>query len=358
MTVRAATSLAHRYLQRKDRVGVVSFGGFLSWLLPGSGTLQLYRIVDSLLQMNIVLSFAARGVDVLPPRIAAAEGARDRADTAPRSARGGGLLDLRARGFDLVVVEVSPVPFVDGRRRSAGEALVPALAALARGAPRPVRARRRSRRRMARRRSPQRPARGGGGIQAVRKARARIALAAASACTYAGVFAYALAREHERTAAPVTAALGGLGALLLLLVLRRADADLLPWPLGLLGVALCRRDRGARLRRGRGSPLRRGRAPPLRRAGGVVDGRAVRDQGGPRRRDRARGRRRRARSAAASPSPRSSSRSPRPPPAAGSRGRCSGRRRRRRRRARRRGRASRRGVGAPLHYAAVQGAFV
>ena len=48
LTVRAATSLAHRYLQRKDRVGLVSFGGFLSWLLPTSGTRQLYRIVDSL----------------------------------------------------------------------------------------------------------------------------------------------------------------------------------------------------------------------------------------------------------------------------------------------------------------------
>jgi len=113
MTVRAATSLAHRYLQRKDRVGVVSFGGFLSWLLPGSGTLQLYRIVDSLLQMNIVLSFAARGVDVLPPRslppkalVIALTPLLD-----PRAAAA--ILDLRARGFDLVVVEVSPVPFVE-----------------------------------------------------------------------------------------------------------------------------------------------------------------------------------------------------------------------------------------------------
>jgi len=113
MTVRAATSLAHRYLQRKDRVGIVSFGGFLSWLLPGSGTLQLYRIVDSLLQMNIVLSFAAREVDVLPPRslppkalVIALTPLLD-----PRAAAA--ILDLRARGFDLVVVEVSPVPFVE-----------------------------------------------------------------------------------------------------------------------------------------------------------------------------------------------------------------------------------------------------
>ena len=113
MTVRAATSLAHRYLQRKDRVGLVSFGGFLSWLLPGSGTRQLYRIVDSLLQVDIVLSYAARDVDVLPPRSLPAK-ALVLALTPLLDARTQqALLDLRARGFDLVVVEVSPVPFVD-----------------------------------------------------------------------------------------------------------------------------------------------------------------------------------------------------------------------------------------------------
>jgi uncharacterized protein (DUF58 family) len=113
LAVRAATSLAHRYLQRKDRVGVVSFGGYLSWLLPASGTRQLYKIVDSLIQMDVVLSFAAKGVDFLPPRslppkalVFALTPLLD-----PRSAAA--LLDLRARGFDLVVIEVSPVPFVD-----------------------------------------------------------------------------------------------------------------------------------------------------------------------------------------------------------------------------------------------------
>ena len=112
LVVRAATSLAHGYLQHKDRVGLVSFGGFLSWLLPTSGTLQLYKIVDSLLQTDIVLSFASRGVDILPPRslppkalVLALTPLLDQ-----RSARA--LLDLRARGFDLVVVEVSPVEFV------------------------------------------------------------------------------------------------------------------------------------------------------------------------------------------------------------------------------------------------------
>jgi uncharacterized protein (DUF58 family) len=112
LTVRAATSLAHRYLERKDRVGVVSFGGYLSWLLPASGTRQLYRIVDSLLQMDIVLSFARKGIDILPPRTLPAKALVLALSPLldPRSA--GALLDLRARGFDLVVIEVSPVPFV------------------------------------------------------------------------------------------------------------------------------------------------------------------------------------------------------------------------------------------------------
>jgi uncharacterized protein (DUF58 family) len=112
MTIRAAASLAHRYLQRKDRVGVVSFGGFLSWLLPASGTRQLYRIVDSLLQMDVVLSFAAKGIDILPPRTLPPK-ALVLALTPLLDARSAAaLLDLRARGFDLVVIEVSPVPFV------------------------------------------------------------------------------------------------------------------------------------------------------------------------------------------------------------------------------------------------------
>ena len=135
LTVRAATSLAHRYLQRKDRVGLVSFSGFLTWLLPASGTHQLYTIVDSLLQMDVVLSFATKGVDVLPPRtlppkalVLALTPLLD-----PRSAAA--LLDLRARGYDLVVIEVSPVPFIEPGEAS-WRAVVPAVAAVARVAAR------------------------------------------------------------------------------------------------------------------------------------------------------------------------------------------------------------------------------
>jgi uncharacterized protein (DUF58 family) len=111
MAVRAAASLAHGYLREKDRVGLVGFGGVLNWLLPGSGMVQLYRIVDSLLDTEIILNYAWKDIDVLPRRtlppqalvLALTPLIDERAVTA--------LLDLRGRGFDLAIVEISPLPF-------------------------------------------------------------------------------------------------------------------------------------------------------------------------------------------------------------------------------------------------------
>jgi uncharacterized protein (DUF58 family) len=121
LAVRAASSLAARYLQRKDRVGLVGFGGVLSWLLPRSGTVQLYRIVDSVIQTEIVLSYAVRGVEVLPPRTLPPK-ALVLALTPLLDVRSAAaLLDLRARGFDLVVIELSPLPFVDPGRSDAAQ---------------------------------------------------------------------------------------------------------------------------------------------------------------------------------------------------------------------------------------------
>ncbi len=116
--LRAASSLAARYLREKDRVGFVSFGGTLNWLLPATGATQLYRIVDSMLDTRIALNFAWKDIDViprrtLPPRalvLAVSPLLDDRSVSA--------LLDVRGRGFDLVVIEISPLRFLpppDGR---------------------------------------------------------------------------------------------------------------------------------------------------------------------------------------------------------------------------------------------------
>jgi uncharacterized protein (DUF58 family) len=110
--LRAAASLAARYLRQRDRVGFVSFGGMLNWLLPATGARQLYRIVDAMLDTQIILSYAWQDLVVVPRRtlppqalvLALTPLLDDRAATA--------LLDLRARGFDLIVIEISPLAFV------------------------------------------------------------------------------------------------------------------------------------------------------------------------------------------------------------------------------------------------------
>jgi uncharacterized protein (DUF58 family) len=116
LAVRAAASLAERYLRRKDRVGLVSFGGYLTWLLPSSGVVQRYRIADSLLQSEIVLTYAAKGVDVLPPRTLPPKALVLALSPLLDQRSAASLVDLRARGYDLVVIEVSPLPFVQPGR--------------------------------------------------------------------------------------------------------------------------------------------------------------------------------------------------------------------------------------------------
>ena len=118
-SVRAAGALAELYLREKDRVGVVSFGGVLNWLTVWSGPVQLYRIVDSLLDAEIWLSYVWKDIDVIPTRtlppralvLALTPLLDDRAI--------GALADLRTRGFDLAIIEVYPCPTSSRARRRA-----------------------------------------------------------------------------------------------------------------------------------------------------------------------------------------------------------------------------------------------
>jgi uncharacterized protein (DUF58 family) len=111
MAVRAAASLADRYLKHKDRVGLVSFGGLLNWLTPATGLVQLYRIVDSLLDTEIMLSYAWKDIEVVPRRTLPPQALVVGLTPLLDERAVGAMLDLRRRGFDLAVIEVSPEPF-------------------------------------------------------------------------------------------------------------------------------------------------------------------------------------------------------------------------------------------------------
>ena len=108
--VRATAVLARAYLQRRDRVALVSFGGELTWLTAEAGTRQLYRIVEALIASEVRPSFWWKDVTHLPRRLLPSR-ALVLALSPLLDPRGiDALLDLRARGYDLAVVEVSPVP--------------------------------------------------------------------------------------------------------------------------------------------------------------------------------------------------------------------------------------------------------
>ena len=118
-SVEAAATLAGAHLGANDRVGLVDMGGMFRWVRPSGGTVQLHRIVDVLVGTQVMSSAVNRTIDVLPVRalprrslVIALSPLLDRRGIAAIEA-------LRARGFDLVVVECSPEAHVrkaEGRR--------------------------------------------------------------------------------------------------------------------------------------------------------------------------------------------------------------------------------------------------
>ena len=112
LAVRATSAVADAYVRRRDRVGLISFGGILRWLAPGTGLVQLYRVVDALLDTQIVLSYYWKEIDVIPRRMLPPSSLVIALSPLLDQRSVGALLDLRARGYDLAVIDVSPVPFV------------------------------------------------------------------------------------------------------------------------------------------------------------------------------------------------------------------------------------------------------
>ncbi len=111
--VRTAATLATRFLERRDRVGLVAFGGILRWLEPGGGLAQQYRLVDALLETGVEFSYAWKDVNVIPARtlppralVIAVTPLLDERSLAA-------LADLRGRGHDLVVLDISPEPHLE-----------------------------------------------------------------------------------------------------------------------------------------------------------------------------------------------------------------------------------------------------
>ena len=121
-TGRAAAALAEIHLlRRRDRVGLIAYGGVLQWLAPGMGSSHLYRVLDAIIECSVVASYARPALDVLPPRILPPQALVVAVSplTDPRMVRA--LLDIRGRGFDLAVIEVDPEQYVRFAGGSGGD---------------------------------------------------------------------------------------------------------------------------------------------------------------------------------------------------------------------------------------------
>jgi uncharacterized protein (DUF58 family) len=117
IAARGAAALATAYIARKDRVGLIEYGGQPRWVRPGAGRAHLERLLDTLLSASVVFTYVNRDLDLVPPRIlppqalvVALSPLLDRRFVRAAS-------DLAARGFDLVVVAVSPVAAARGAVR-------------------------------------------------------------------------------------------------------------------------------------------------------------------------------------------------------------------------------------------------
>ncbi len=104
-TARAVATLAREHLGRRDRVGLIVFGGVLRWLRPTTHTEQRYQILDALADSRIrggELTVTALPRRALPPQ-ALVIGLSPLFDPDVVAA----FVELRGRGVDLALIEVT-----------------------------------------------------------------------------------------------------------------------------------------------------------------------------------------------------------------------------------------------------------
>src|SRR4029453_3878132 len=95
-------------------VGLIVYGGVIDWVRPGSGRAHYERLADSLLRADVVFPYVTKDLKLGPPRglpppafVVALPPLLDRRFTQAA-------VDLVGRGFDVLVLVVSPVELMRG----------------------------------------------------------------------------------------------------------------------------------------------------------------------------------------------------------------------------------------------------
>jgi uncharacterized protein (DUF58 family) len=111
-SIRAAASLASAYLARRDRVGLVEYSGPFRWVRPGSGRVQLERLLDALLRADVIFSYVQGDVALVPRRVLPPQALIVAISPMLDARFEKAVIDLAGRGFEVVIVSPSPIPIV------------------------------------------------------------------------------------------------------------------------------------------------------------------------------------------------------------------------------------------------------
>lgn len=114
LCARAAASLARAYLSRKDRVGLIEYGGVLRWVKPGSGRAQFERVLDALVAAQVMFTYVAKDLALVPPRVLPPQALVIALSPLLDPRFGRAVEDLAARGFDVVLLSVCPIDLTRG----------------------------------------------------------------------------------------------------------------------------------------------------------------------------------------------------------------------------------------------------
>jgi uncharacterized protein (DUF58 family) len=107
--VRAAASLAWAYVRRKDRVGLILYGGAFKWLKPGIGRVHFQTLLDYLLEAHVVFSYVTRDLALVPKRVLPPQALIIAISPLVDERFVRAVQDLRARGFTVLLLTVCPV---------------------------------------------------------------------------------------------------------------------------------------------------------------------------------------------------------------------------------------------------------
>ena len=121
LAVRAVASLVGAYLRGRDRVGLLNFGSELEWVLPSAGARQHYRIIDAVLSSESSRFLRWRDLRLIPHRVLPPQSLIVALTPLLDWRVTRALLNLRARGYDLALIEVDPLRFAEHARATYGE---------------------------------------------------------------------------------------------------------------------------------------------------------------------------------------------------------------------------------------------